>query len=196
MRVLSILLLGLVGVSAVAWADTPKADLKLKTGDAAPSFKATNVDGKSVSLETFKDSDVVVVVFTCNGCPVAQAYQERLVEFANKYKDKHVSLVAINNSASEDVEAMKERAKDEGFTFDYAYDGSGESARAYGAKVTPHCFVLNKERHLVYQGAFDDSQSKPSEHYVTDAVESTLAGKSVAVDHKAAFGCGIHLKDK
>ncbi len=169
-----------------------EVDTVLKTGDKAPAFKATAIDGQEVTLKDFSDADVVVVVFTCNSCPVAVAYEERFIEFVEKYKDKNVQFVAINNHRGEDVEAMAKYAKEKGFNFAYAYDGSGESARAYGATVTPHMFVLDSELKVAYQGAFDDTyRSEPTENYVIDAVDALLSGESVPVSYKKAFGCGI-----
>jgi peroxiredoxin len=170
-------------------------DVKLETGTKAPAFTAKNINGEEITMDSFKDSDVVVVVFTCNSCPVAKAYEDRLIELSKKYQAKGVSLVAINNHRDEDLEAMKKRAKDKDINYVYAYEGSGESAKDFGAKVTPHCFVLNKNREIVYQGAFDDSMENPKTHFVNDAVEATLNGKKVEVEFKRPMGCGIKFKN-
>ncbi|HMP79813.1 MAG TPA: thioredoxin family protein [Pirellulaceae bacterium] len=169
-------------------------DLTLKSGDAAPDFKATATCGTEVSLENFKDAQAVVVIFNCNTCPVAIAYEDRINEFAKSYADKGVAVVVINNHRSEDLDAMKQRAEEKGFTFPYVYEGSGDSARAYGAKVTPHCFVLCQDRKIAYQGAFDNDQRNPTEHYVADAVNALLEGKTVNVTYKPAFGCSIKFR--
>ena len=187
------LLLGSVTAGGL-WAQD--AETKLTTGDAAPAFQATALDGSEISLDTFRDADALLVVFTCNACPVAVAYEDRLVALAKQFSGEHFTMVAINNHRDETLEAMAERAKEKGFNFTYAYEGSGDSARAYGAKVTPHCFVFDKERQLVYQGAFDNSQKEPTEHYVADAVQAALAGKTVDVSHHKAFGCGIKLRQQ
>jgi peroxiredoxin len=163
----------------------------VKTGDKGPDFKAKGVDGKEYSLGASKDAKVTVVCFTCNICPVAVAYEDRFIEFAKKYKDKGVEFVAINVNSSEDLSAMKQRAEEKGFPFPYAYDESGDSARAYGARVTPHLFVLDSEGKVQYQGAFDDSQGNPSKHFVADAVNAVLAGKKPEVTETRAVGCGI-----
>ena len=170
-------------------------DVKLQTGSKAPSFTATNLDGKEITLDSFKGSDVLVFVFTCNSCPVARAYEDRLIKFAKKYEGKRVKLVAINNHRSEDIEAMKKRAEEKDFNFVYAYEGSGKSAKDFGAKVTPHCFVVNKDREIVYQGAFDDSMKEPSNNFVVDAVNATLKGEKPTVEFKKPFGCGIKFKN-
>jgi peroxiredoxin len=168
----------------------------VKNGDAAPDFKAKGVDGKDYSLTNSKDAKVTVLCFTCNVCPVAVAYEDRFIEFAKKYHDKGVNFVAINVNSTEDISAMKQRAEEKGFNFPYAYDESGDSARAYGARVTPHLFVLDSKGKVQYQGAFDDNQGKPTKHYVADAVEAVLAGKTPAVTETRAVGCGIKPKAK
>jgi peroxiredoxin len=163
----------------------------VKTGDNGPNFKAKGIDGKEYSLANSKEAKVTVLCFTCNICPVAIGYEDRFIAFDKKYKSKGVNFVAINVNAGEDLAAMKQRAEEKGFTFPYAYDESGNSARAYGARVTPHLFVLDTQGKVRYQGAFDDNQANPSKHFVIDAVEALLAGKSPAVTETTAFGCGI-----
>ncbi|MCA9206382.1 MAG: thioredoxin family protein [Pirellulaceae bacterium] len=169
---------------------------KLEQGDKAPAFKATGVDGKEYSLDSAKGADAVVVCFTCNRCPVSVAYEDRFIEFTKKYSDKGVKFVAINVNRGEDLSAMKQRAEEKGFNFPYAFDESGDSARAYGARVTPHLFVLDKNRNIVFQGPFDDKMSNPSEHYVADAVDAVLSGKQPSVSEKKPFGCGIQPNKK
>jgi len=167
----------------------------VRTGDAGPDYKAKGVDGKEYSLAASKDAKVTVLCFTCNICPVAVAYEDRFIEFSKKYKAKGVSFVAINVNSSEDLSAMKQRAEEKGFPFPYVYDESGNSARAYGARVTPHLFVLDSKGKVVYQGAFDDDQDSPKKHFVADAVEAALAGKAPAVTETKAFGCGIRPRN-
>lgn len=167
----------------------------VKTGDAGPDFKAKGVDGREYSLANSKDAKVTVLCFTCNICPVAVAYEDRFIDFAKKFKDKGIDFVAINVNSSEDLAAMKQRAEEKGFTFPYVYDESGNSARSYGARVTPHLFVLDSKGKVMYQGAFDDNQSKPTKHFVIDAVNSVLAGKTPEVTETRAFGCGIQPRN-
>lgn len=168
---------------------------ELKIGDKAPAFVVTGTDGKEYSLEQLsKDADVVVICFTCSSCPVAQAYEERLIEFNKAYQGKKVAFVAVNsNTGTEDLEGMKSRAKEKGYNFLYAFDGSGKAAAEYGARVTPEFFIL-KGGKLAYHGAFDDKQKDPSESYVTQAVDALLAGKAPEVAETKAFGCGIKSK--
>lgn len=178
---------------AVALLASPVFALDL--GDKIEGFSGTNAtDGKTVSMEDFKDSDVVVVCFTCNRCPVAVAYEDRFISFADKYKEKGVKFVAINVNG-DTQEAMATRVEEKGISYPYIADTSQDSARAFGAKVTPHLFVLNKDRELVYSGAFDDSfKSAATKHYVADAVDAALAGKTPELQKTRPAGCGIRLK--
>lgn len=174
----------------------PAFAAELEIGAKAPSFAALpGVDGKECSLDGMKDAKAIVVCFTCNKCPVAVAYEDRFVEFQKKYGEKGVKFVAINaNKNSEDLAVMKTRAEEKGFNFPYVFDASGKLATEYGARVTPHIFVLDGERKVAYVGAFDDSQQKATKHYVADAVDAILAGKKVAVTNTKAVGCGINNK--
>jgi peroxiredoxin len=169
---------------------------ELEVGAKAPDFKGLpGTDGKEYSLGEMKDAKAVVVCFTCNQCPVAVAYEDRFVEFTKKYEGKGVKFVAINaNKASEDLAAMKTRAEEKGFNFPYVYDKSGASATEYGARVTPHLFVIDGNGKIAYVGAFDDKQNNPSKHYVADAVDAVLAGKTPEVTKTKAVGCGIRNK--
>jgi peroxiredoxin len=174
---------------------------KLKIGDPAPKFSGLETtDGKSVSLADFKDKDVVVVCVTCNHCPVAVAYEDRLVEFVKKHagKDSKVTLVAVNVNNGEDdrMPKMKERAKSKGFNFAYAYDPTQKIGRDLGATKTPEFFVFDKERRLAYHGAMDDSMKadKVTKRYLEDAVTSLLKGETPKTAETAPVGCGIRYE--
>jgi peroxiredoxin len=171
----------------------PAYSAELEVGAKAPEFKKLpGVDGKEYSLADMKDAKVVVVCFTCNRCPVAVAYEDRFVEFSKQYAGKGVKFVAINaNRRTEDLAVMKTRAEEKGFNFPYVFDQSGKLATEYGARVTPHIYVLDQNRNVAYVGAFDDDQEKPSKKYVADAVDSLLTGKKVETTKTKAFGCGI-----
>ena len=160
----------------------PAYSAELEIGTHAAEFKALpGVDGKEYSLPDMKDAKAVVVCFTCNRCPVAVAYEDRFVEFSKKYSSKGVKFVAINaNRKTEDIAAMKTRAEEKGFNFPYVFDKSGKLATEYGARVTPHIFVLDQNRNVAYVGAFDDDMEKPTTNYVEDAVNAVLAGKKVS----------------
>jgi peroxiredoxin len=182
----------------VAGADGGRAKFNrvVAIGDRAPAWgELPGVDGKSHRLDDYQKAKVVVVVFTCNHCPVASAYEQRLGDFVSTYRAKGVELVAISVSTKkvDRLEKMKERAQQRGFRFPYLYDATQKTGRAYGATVTPHCFVLDQDRKIAYMGAFDDSE-KPErvrKHYVVDAVEALLAGKSPPVRESLQRGCAI-----
>jgi peroxiredoxin len=180
-----------------------KFNKKLDIGDAAPTWdKLDATDGKKYALADFKDKDVLVVVFTANSCIVAETYEDRLIAFAAECNkpDSKVGFVAINvNTGKADaLPAMKERAAKKKFGFTYLYDPSQKTAVAYGAVFTPECFVLNKERKVVYMGAFDDRPSgDPKALYVADAVKAALGGKAATpAETSAAAGCKIKFDRK
>lgn len=165
-------------------------------GEAAPQWNdLEGVDGEKHSSDELKDAKGVVVVFTCNHCPVAQAYEDRIVALANDYQGKGIELVAINVNNMEDdkLPAMKERAEAKGFKFDYLYDPSQEIGRAFGATVTPHVFLLDGEQNLVYAGAIDDNMEvdKVEKQYLRDAIDAVLAGSKPETDSTKPVGCGI-----
>jgi peroxiredoxin len=168
----------------------------LKIGQPGPDFKGVvGIDDKEHSLAEYKNAKLLVVVFTCNHCPVAKAYEERLVALQKEYKAKAVQFVAVNvNTIPEDrLEAMKKRAKEKGFNFPYIYDASQKIGRDYGATVTPHVFLLDRDRKIAYMGAVDDSQSasKVNKPYLRDALDALLAGKKPSEDVTRQFGCSI-----
>jgi peroxiredoxin len=168
----------------------------LKIGDAAPKFSAIiGVDDKKHSLADYQDAKIVVVVFTCNHCPVAVAYEDRLVALQKDYQAKGVQVVAVNvnNLAADRLDKMKQRAKQKGFNFPYLYDKTQKIGHDYGATVTPHVFVLDKDRKLVYVGAVDDSMAadEVKSHSLRDAIDALLAGEKPPKEVTKQFGCGI-----
>lgn len=189
-------LFSFVALAAFALCTAPAFAAELAPGEKAPEYKGlVGVDGKEYSLADAKDAKAVVVCFTCNICPVSVAYEDRFVEFAKKYKGKGVQFIAINcNTKTEDLAAMKTRAEDKGFNFPYVFDASGKTATEYGARVTPHIFVLDGKKTVQYVGAFDNDRKEPTKHHVADAVDAILAGKTVSVEGTKAFGCGIQNK--
>ena len=168
----------------------------IEIGAAGPAWTGlAGVDGKTHSLGELKSAKAIVICFTCNHCPVAVAYEDRLIKFVKDYKGKDVALVAINvnNMDADKLPAMKVRAKEKGFNFAYLYDPSQKIGRAFGARVTPHLFVLDGKRRVVYQGAFDDSMNakKAQHHFARDAVDAVLAGKSPTKTTTKPPGCTI-----
>lgn len=177
----------------------------LKVGDKATGFSLKDVEGNMVSLSDYEDAKGVILVFTCNTCPYSIAYQERLVELDQKFKDLGYPVVAINPNdpevqAGDSYEAMQLRSHEAGFTFPYLFDEDQEVYPAYGATRTPHVFVLeNTDDDFVvrYIGAIDDNYSDASEveeTYLDDAVSSLLAGYEVKTETTKAVGCAIKTK--
>jgi peroxiredoxin len=170
----------------------------LNVGDDAPAWAdLPGTDGTKHSLADLRDKDVVVVVFTCNSCPAAEVYKDRVIAFAKKYcgpKDR-VALVAINvNTIPEDrLDKMTERAKEKDFPFPYLYDESQKIGKKYGAGYTPEFFVLNKARKIVYMGALDDRTPPAAAKttYVELAVQAALKGEKPAVAETQARGCKV-----
>jgi peroxiredoxin len=169
---------------------------KISIGDAAPNFsKLPGIDGKEYALDSFKDKEVLVIVVTCNECPVAQSYKDRIVAFTKKYAgDKgKVGVVGINVNPGdkEDLATMKEYAKKAGLNYPYVRDESQQLGKTLGATRTPEFFVFNKDRKLVYTGAMDDDQQEPKVNYLEAAVEATLKGAKIEKAETRSYGCGI-----
>jgi peroxiredoxin len=180
-----------------------KYNAVLNVGDEAPAWSdLEGVDGKRHSLDDLADKDVVVVVFTCNSCPVATDYEDRIIALSKKYAGAggKAALVAINvNQLPEDrLPAMKERAAAKGFDFPYLYDESQDIGRAYGAAFTPEFFVLDRRRKIAYMGGMDDSSNSEAvkHRYLEPAVQAALAGDEPAVAEAPAIGCRVRYARK
>ncbi len=183
-------------VSAVVLASGARAAEKLKIGDVGPVWSAlAGTDDKPHSLGDFKDAKALVIVFTCNHCPVAKAYQDRLIAVQKDYQEKGVQVVAIcvSKGDADNLDAMKKRALDANFNFPYLYDDTQKSGKDYGATCTPHVFVLDRDRKLVYTGAIDDNMKtdRVKKQYLRDALDSVLAGKTPEKAVTKQVGCGI-----
>jgi thiol-disulfide isomerase/thioredoxin len=174
---------------------------ELAVGAKAPGFALTNaVDGKTVTFAP-GDGKLSVVVFTCNQCPYAKAFEDRIVALGREYAKRGVAFYAIDPNdddayAIESSAEMKARAMAKSYPFPYLKDGDSRIARAYGARVTPHIFVVDGKGVVRYRGYVDDS-TKPEERQHTglhDALESLLGNKDVAVTATKAFGCTIKFK--
>ena len=176
-----------------------------EVGDEATDFKLKNVDGKMVSLAAFKSAKGFIVIFTCNHCPYAKKYENRIVELDKKYKSQGYPVIAINpNDPSVQPEdgykQMIERAKQKGFTFPYLVDEGQKIFPQYGATKTPHVFLLQKEdgKNIVkYIGAIDNNYENPndvSEYYVQDAVNALLKNEPVKMTKTVAIGCTVKVK--
>ncbi len=163
-------------------------------GDVAPTWKELpGVDGKKHSLTDITEP-VVVVVFTCNSCPIAVDYEDRIITLAKQFAGK-AAFVAINvNRVPDDsLPKMKERADAKQFPFPYLFDESQQIAKDYGAVFTPEFFVLDKDRRIVYMGGMDDNSdaSQVKNKYLEPAIESTLQGTAPAVSETVARGCRV-----
>jgi peroxiredoxin len=176
---------------------------KLSVGDPAPAWSdLPGTDGKKHSQSDLKDKSVIVVVFTCNSCPVAESYEDRIIEFAKKHAtaDSTVAVVAVNvNSIEEDrLPKMQERAKEKGFPFLYLFDESQRIARDFGAMYTPEFFVIDKDRKIAYMGAMDDKgpPAAAGKSFLADAVDAVLAGKKPPIGETLARGCRIRYDRK
>lgn len=174
-------------------------------GDEATDFSLVNVDDKMVSLADYTEAKGFIVIFTCNHCPYAVAYEDRIIALNDMFADKGYPVIAIspNDPAvmeDDGPEEMKVRAKEKGFNFPYLFDDGQEIFPQYGATKTPHVFILNKEdgKNIVkYIGAIDDNyedENDVSERYVEDAVNALLAGEEPEVTTTKAIGCSIKVK--
>ena len=174
-------------------------------GDKASDFKLKNVDGKYISLGDFPDAKGFIVIFTCNHCPYAIAYQDRIIDLDKKYKSRGYPVIAINSNDPEiapndSYDNMIIRAKEKNFPFPYLFDETQDVYRKYGAKRTPHIFLLNKQGEdlkVEYIGAIDDNSQDASQvttPYLANAVDALLAGTTPDPSYTKAIGCSI--KDK
>jgi len=168
----------------------------LSIGDAAPKVPALpGTDGKEHAIAAGPEPKVTVVAFTCNTCPYAIDYEERLEALAKSLDDQPVRLIVVNSNTGkrDDVEAMKERAKEKSFTFTYVKDADGKVGQAFGATRTPEFIVLDRSAKVVYLGAMDDDPGGKDikHHYVQDAITAALSDKKPAVTETPPIGCNI-----
>jgi peroxiredoxin len=183
-----------------------KPEAGLNVGDKATDFKLKNVDGKEVSLSgNYKDAKGVIVVFTCNHCPFAKKYEDRVLALDKKYKGLGYPVVAINpndpaKESEDSYENMQKRSKEKSYSFPYLFDETQATAHAYGATRTPHIYILQKAGSdfvVKYIGAIDDNSDDAKavkEKYAENAVDALLAGKPVATTKTKAVGCTIKWK--
>lgn len=173
-----------------------------KPGDTATDFKLKSVDGKMYSMADYKDAKGFIVVFTCNHCPFAVKYEDRIIDLAKKYKSKGYILLAINPNdpaaQKEDSYAlMQVRAKEKGFTFPYLMDEGQKIYPQYGATKTPHVFLLDKNKVVKYIGAIDDNVDDANdvkEKYLENAIAALESGKTPSPETTKAIGCTIKVK--
>lgn len=185
----------------------PASDNGYQVGDTARDFKLKNVDGKMLSMADFKDAKGFIVTFTCNSCPYAIAYEDRLIELHNKYAPKGYPVIAINPndvkvSPKDSYKLMQARAKDKNFPFPYVYDETQEITKAYGATRTPHLYVVQKQKDgslkVAYIGTIDDNYKDASQvqkKYAAEALDELVAGKQVSQPNTKAIGCTIKWRE-
>lgn len=201
----------LVTFVTIAATKKPVTDdpVTLAIGTKAPNFKLPGVDGKTYSLANFASSKALVVVFSCNHCPTAQAYEDRVIQMAKDYGPKKVGFVVISpndpvavrldelgySDMGDSYAEMKLRSKIKKYNFPYLYDGKTQAtSKAYGAVATPHIFIFDKDRKLVYQGRIDDMEKPsktPNNTDARNALDELLAGKEIAVKTTKVFGCSV-----
>ena len=186
----------------------------LAIGAKAPDFSLPGIDGKTYSLASFKSAPVLVFVFTCNHCPTAQAYEDRVIQLKHDYANKGVAVVAIMpndpeaisldelgyTDLSDSFEEMRIRAKEKKYNFPYLYDGKTQAvAKAYGPVATPHVFIFDKDRKLRYSGRIDDMEKptkKPTSQDTRNAIDALLNNREPGVSTTKVFGCSIKWAEK
>ncbi|HEV8198879.1 MAG TPA: thioredoxin family protein [Candidatus Polarisedimenticolia bacterium] len=194
----------LVAAFAVAPLFAQDAPKPLAIGGAIPMAdqKMKNVDGKEIAVADVKGAKGTLVVFTCNACPYARAWEDRIVALGNEYKSKGIGVIAVNANDPEKVaedgyDQMKTRAQDKHFGFPYVVDATSGLAKAYGASRTPEAFLFDAQGKLVYHGTIDDNAQDPekvSSRYLSDALAAVSSGKDVPVKETKAMGCGIKFR--
>jgi peroxiredoxin len=185
----------------------------LALGSPAPNFELPGVDGQVHKLSEYAASPILVVIFTCNHCPIAQMYETRIQKLADDYRDRGVALVAIQPNApeairideldssdtSDSLDEMKLRAQYKHLHYPYLYDGATQSvAQAYGPQATPHVFIFDRERRLRYEGRMDNSYRTElvKSQDARNAIDTLLAHEDLAVKHTGVFGCSTKWKEK
>ena len=206
-----LIIAGLTGNGFLLKADDVRT---LEIGSPAPPFSLPGVDGKTYSLDSFKAAKILVVIFTADHCPTAQAYEDRILQLYQDFHSKGVEFVLISpnnpqavcleeigySDLGDSFEEMKIRAKDKKFPMPYLYDGDRqETAKAYGPTSTPHVFIFDSQRKLRYCGRIDEMENpyvKATRHDTKNAIVALLDGKTVPVEKTKTFGCSIKWASK
>ena len=171
-------------------------------GDTAEDFNLKNIDGKMVSLKDYKNVKGYIVVFTCNGCPYAQAYEQRIINLHNKYVPQGYPVIAINPNdpnltSADSYDKMQARAKQKKYPYVYLMDEKQDVFPKFGATRTPHVFLLDNNKVVKYIGGIDDNADDESAvkiKYVENAIEALKAGKNPEPSLTKAVGCSIKKK--
>jgi peroxiredoxin len=189
-------------------------DLKpLAIGSSAPDFTLPGIDNQAYTLADFSESEILVVIFTCNHCPTAQAYEDRIIRLVDDYHTRGVAFVAISPNDPESVrldelgytdvsdsfQEMQIRAQEKAFNFPYLYDGDTQNtSRKYGPTATPHIFVFDEKKTLRYRGRIDNSENgrNITSNDLRNALDALLTGDAVPVETTRPFGCSIKWATK
>ena len=211
MKTKLIIILSYLFTNLFVFADDPPT---LGIGSKAIDFDLPGVDGRNYTLQDFKDYKYLVIIFTCNHCPTAQAYEDKIIDIVRTYKPKNVGFVAISPNSpkglcieemsysdmGDELEDMKIRAAKKNFDFPYLYDGdSQEISKKYGPKATPHVFVFDENRILRYTGRIDNTENpyvKPVQTDLINALNALIAGNDIQVKETKTFGCSIKWAEK
>lgn len=205
MKIMKRILLAIIALTAFAFSAT--AQQGLEVGDKAVDFNLKNTDGEYVALSDYENEKGVIVIFTCNHCPYAQAWEQRIIDLHKTYAPKGYPVVAINPNDStvvpdDSYSAMQKRAKEKRYPFPYLLDARQNIFPAYGATKTPHVYVLenmNNEFIVRYIGAVDNNyknSGKVTKEYVADAVDALIKGKQPDLTKTKAIGCSIKVAEE
>ncbi|MEL6671364.1 MAG: thioredoxin family protein [Bacteroidota bacterium] len=200
-KILSLLVSGLILMAMTA----PSG---YQVGDVVADFKLKNVNGEMISMESYPDAEGFIVVFTCNTCPVAKLYEQRIIDLASKFNDQGYPLLAINpndpvRKPGDSFDAMVTRSAEKDYPFPYLWDETQEVARDFGATATPHTFLLKKtedgKAKVAYIGAIDDKTNAKTEaevgvKYVEKAIKALKKGEKIETEQTRAIGCSIKWK--
>lgn len=204
MKRINLLFIAILALAASAFSVVRWSAAGYEVGDTAVDFSLKNTNGKMVSLSDYKDAKGYLVIFTCNSCPYAMAYEDRIIALDKKYKARGVPVIAINPNNPEiqpkdSFEEMKKRAAAKKYPFPYLFDEGQKVFPVYGASRTPHCFLLEKtpKGNVVrYIGAIDDNYQDAASvetRYVEDAIEAMLKGEEIRIKNTKAIGCSIKV---
>jgi thiol-disulfide isomerase/thioredoxin len=203
---LASILVGIAIVSGAGAAGAGESTGGLALGSKVPAAvaktKMKNVDGKMVSITDVTGKAGTLVIFTCNHCPFAKDWEQRIVELANTYAGKGIGVVLVNANdptthAEDGFEEMQARAKSRGMKIPYVVDDTSGVARAFGASVTPEAFLFDKGGKLAYHGTIDDNRKESDKvkvRYLKDALDAVVTGKAPAVPETKGLGCGIKYR--
>jgi len=199
-----VLAVSCVGGAFAAAGGDPAAPASLALGASIPmaDTKMKNVDGTEMAIADVKGAKGTLVVFTCNACPWAKAWEDRIVALGNEYQKKGIGVIAVNANdpakvAEDGYDGMQARAKEKNFGFPYVVDATSGVAKAFGASRTPEAFLFDAKGALVYHGTIDDNAQEPGkvkETYLKDALAAVASGQGVAVKETKAMGCGIKFR--